>query len=157
MGRDVKRYFGDLHRFLSVGRLLFFPEEVPFGRPRPVRLARGVRQPVRGSWRWSWRGQGFVEPNRALTKAAFSGQRRYSRVCCGRTRAAWPARNPAPPLMPAERTVNNWTLFTEVESESQPRARGIRVLLELTPSRRWCCLGFGCEGTSPAEGLVRVA
>src|SRR6266566_1437526 len=88
MGRDVKRYFRDLHRFLSVGRLLFFPQEAPFGRPRPVRLARGVRQPVRGSWRWSWRGQGFVEPNRALTKAAFSRQRRQNgageRHRCGR-------------------------------------------------------------------------
>ncbi|PYT51255.1 MAG: hypothetical protein DMG43_13930 [Acidobacteria bacterium] len=29
-----------------------------------------MRQPERGSWHWSWRGQGFVEPNRALAKAA---------------------------------------------------------------------------------------
>src|SRR6266568_531950 len=48
MGRDVKRYFGDFHRFLSVGRLLFFPQEAAFGRPRPFRLARGARQPNAG-------------------------------------------------------------------------------------------------------------
>ena len=55
MGRDVKRYFEDLHRFLSLGRLFVFHPSARFGRPpRAVRLARGVRQPEGANWHWSW-------------------------------------------------------------------------------------------------------
>src|SRR6266568_9015906 len=93
MGRDVKRYFGYFHRFIDARVSVVFSQEAPLGRPRPVRLARGVRQPERANWRWSWRGQGFVEPNRALAKAAFSRQRRQNgageRDRCGHARCSW--------------------------------------------------------------------
>src|SRR5207245_9943947 len=115
MGRDVKRYFGDFHSFLDLRAAVGFPEEVPFGRPRPVRLARGVRQPVRGSWRWSWRGQGFVEPNRAgeswFFQAAAAEQR--GRAASLRSRAL---------LIVADR--------------DDKRCAWIRVLLEVSPSGR---------------------
>src|SRR5712692_8130988 len=125
MGRDVKRYFEDLHRFLNVRRLLSSPRRrLSGGRGLPG-WRGGVRQPEPGTWRWSWRGQGFVEPNRALAKLLFPGSG-------GRT-----AR------------VNGIVAVARVAHRSGiemtiPSA-WIRVSLKLTPSGRWRCLDLGLK------------
>src|SRR6266851_3101234 len=45
--------FGISTVFLTPGRLLSCAKGA-FRRPRPVRLARGVRQPEGANWHWSW-------------------------------------------------------------------------------------------------------